>query len=127
MEKIRLSDGEWKLMKLLWENQPKTITQLTREAEPETGWSKHTVITMLNRLEAKGAVRHEDGEKAKEFFPAIRREEAEMEETRGFLDRVYGGSLGLMVNAMVSSRQVSKEELRELYRILEEAEGEDHG
>ena len=69
MEKISLSDGEWKLMEALWRKPPKTITQLTKELYEQTQWSKHTIITMLNRLEAKQAVRHEEGEKAKEFYP----------------------------------------------------------
>lgn len=53
MEPINLSDGEWKLMEALWQNPPKTITQLTKELYEKTQWSKHTIITMLNRLEAK--------------------------------------------------------------------------
>ena len=69
MEPINLSDGEWKLMEALWQNPPKTITQLTKELYEKTQWSKHTIITMLNRLEAKEAVRHEEGEKSKAILP----------------------------------------------------------
>ena len=50
-----LTDAEWKLMHRLWETAPQTITQLTAALREETGWEKHTVITMLSRLEAKGA------------------------------------------------------------------------
>ena len=56
-----LTDAEWKLMHRLWEQSPQTITQLTAALSAETGWEKHTVITMLTRLEAKDAVRHEAG------------------------------------------------------------------
>ena len=41
MEKINLSDGEWKLMNLLWQNPPKTITHLTKELEQTTGWGRN--------------------------------------------------------------------------------------
>lgn len=60
-EKVNLSDGEWKIMNLLWEEPPQTIMNLTRALKGDKGWSKNTVITMLNRMEAKGAVRHEEG------------------------------------------------------------------
>ena len=60
MKKIGLSETEWKLMDALWEEPPKTITQLTKALEEDTGWGKNVIITMLKRLEAKGAVRHED-------------------------------------------------------------------
>ena len=45
-----LTDAEWKLMHRLWEQSPQTITQLTAALSTETGWEKHTVITMLTRL-----------------------------------------------------------------------------
>ena len=122
MKKIGLSETEWKLMDELWEEPPKTITQLTRALEEDTGGGKNVIITMLKRLEAKGAVRHEEGERAKQFYPAVSREDTALEETRGFLNRVYSGSLGLMVDAMVNSRSLSDREIEELKGILKKAE-----
>ena len=56
---VQLSNYEWKIMNLIWDEQPRTITQLTKALAEETGWSKHTVITYLKRLESKGAVHYE--------------------------------------------------------------------
>lgn len=126
MKKIGLSEAEWKLMDALWEEPPKTIMQLTKTLERNTGWGKNVVITMLKRLEVKGAVRHEEGDKAKQFYPAVSREDTALEETKGFLDRVYNGSLGLMVNAMVSSRALSEQDIAELMDILKKAEEGSH-
>lgn len=127
MDKINLSDGEWKLMNLLWQNPPKTITQLTKELEALTGWKRNVIITMLKRLEAKGAIYHEEGERAKLFYPAVEKEGAVLEETKGFLNRVYAGSLSLMVNAMVDSRELSDQDIDELKAILKKAEENRHG
>ena len=122
--KINLSDSEWKLMNCLWSRSPRTITELTAALRTDTGWSKNTVITMLSRLEAKGAVRHEEGERAKRYFPVIDRRDAARAETESFLGKVYGGSLGLMMSAMVDSRQLTAEDIAELSAILEKAGGE---
>ena len=122
--KIDLSKNEWKLMRRLWEWSPRTITELTAALRDETGWSKNTVITMLTRLEAKGAVRHEEGGKAKLYFPTLQQEEAARTETENFLSKVYGGSLGLMMSAMVESRQLTEKDIAELSAILDKAEGE---
>ena len=122
--KITLSDGEWKLMNRLWDDAPRTITELVAALREETGWSKNTVITMLGRLEAKGAVRHEEGQRAKLYYPVTDREDAAREETESFLDKVYGGSLGLMMSAMVDSRRLTPEDIAELSAILEKAGGE---
>lgn len=119
--KVNLSDAEWKIMNKLWEGAPLTITQLTHLLEGETGWKKNSIITMLSRLEAKGAVRYEEGERAKQYYPAIPREEARKAETESFLDKVYGGSLGLMMSALVDSKGLTQEDIDELSEILRKA------
>ena len=89
----------------------------------ETGWTKNTVITMLSRLEAKGAVRCQEGGRAKLYYPALDRRDAARAETESFLGRVYGGSVGSMMSAMVDSRQLTAEDIAELSAILEKAGG----
>ena len=122
--KLNLSDSEWKLMNRLWSDAPMTITELTAAMRDETGWSKNTVITMLSRLEAKGAVRFEEGGRAKRYFPAVAREDAALAETESFLSKVYGGRLGLMMSAMVDSQALTEDDIAELTAILERAGGE---
>ena len=118
-----LTDAEWKLMHRLWDSAPQTITQLTAALREETRWEKHTVITMLSRLEAKGAARHEEGARAKAYYPAVDRETAARAETESFLGKVYGGSLGLMMSAMAQSKALTEEDIAELSAILERAGG----
>ncbi len=117
---VSLSDGEWKIMNRLWERES-TITELKNDLSKETGWDKHIIITMLSRMEKKGAVAHRDGGRAKIFYPLVNREEVSMQETRGFLQKVYQGSLGMMINAMVEDQALSEEEIQELYGILDQA------
>ena len=122
--KLSLSEGEWRLMNALWVQPGRTITQLTAQLKEETGWSKNTIITMLSRLEGKGAVEH-DGATPRHYSPLLEREDAARSETRSFLDKVYGGRLGLMMSAMVDARALSQEDIDELSAILEHAkEGE---
>ena len=118
-----LTDAEWKLMHRLWDSAPQTITQLTAALREETRWEKHTVITMLSRLEAKGAVRHEEGARAKKFYPTVKQGDAARAETESFLGKVYGGSLGLMMSAMVEGCALTREDIDELTAILEQAGG----
>ncbi len=120
---VSLSDGEWKIMNRLWE-QESTITELKNMLYEETGWDKHIIITMLSRMEKKDAIAHRDGGRAKVFYPLVSREEVSMQETRGFLQKVYRGSLGMMVNAMVEDQALSEEDIQELYDILGQAKAQ---
>lgn len=125
MKQVSLSVSEWKLMEHLWAEAPRTITQLVHALGPDTGWAKATIITMLSRLEAKGAVRWETNGRAKEYFPTVTRESVSAAETRSFLDKVYHGSVSLLVNAMAHENALSADDIDELYAILRKAEQEE--
>lgn len=119
MKPIRLSSSEWKLMEYLWDESPRTITQLVHALEPETDWAKATIITILSRLEAKGAVSWQTAGRARQYSPAVTREAASAAETRSFLDKVYHGSVGLLVNAMAEENALSAELTRDDGQPLE--------
>ncbi|EOS73615.1 hypothetical protein C819_03671 [Lachnospiraceae bacterium 10-1] len=122
--KIKLSEAEWKVMKLLWEESPKTMMQITNLLKETTGWTKHTVMTFLKRMEEKEAIHYEEGGRAKLYYPDIKKEEVVLQETEEFLHKVFDGRMGLMLNTMVEKKVLSKSEIDELYDILKKAEEE---
>ena len=124
MEHLRLSDGEWKLMKALWRQPGRTLAELVAALDAETGWSKATVFMMLKRLIAKGAVVMDDSGKLQKYSASIAYADVEPEETESFLSRVYGGSVGMMVSNLVGRGALSEQEIQELKAILDAAEKE---
>ena len=97
MEHLRLSDGEWKLMKTLWQRTGQTLAELVSALDADTGWSRATIFMMLKRLIAKGAVTMDDSGKFQTYSASVAYADAEPEETESFLSKVYGGSVGMMV------------------------------
>ena len=118
---IGLSNSEWNIMECLWESSPRTATQLIKVMEEKTGWAKSTTKTVLKRMEQKGYIAYREGEKAREYYPVLKREEVVESETSSFLNRIYNGSLGLMVNTLVKKQDIPDEEMEELYKIIKEA------
>lgn len=123
MPDVTLTNSEWYVLDCLWERSPLTVMELVERLSGKVGWAKSTTITTLRRMEDKGLVRVEVQGRAKHYFPAVERERAARQETRSFLDRVYQGSVGLMVSSMAREKALTKEEIEELYAILKEAEG----
>lgn len=121
MDKISLSDGEWKLLNLLWEEKPLTIGQMVEALSDSTGWTKATVNVMLNRLGEKGAVKIVTGGRRKLIYPAIAREEAVRQEARDTLERIRTDGIGLLLSAMTRETKLTEEEVEELINILKEA------
>lgn len=122
MEHLRLSDGEWKLMKALWRQPGRTLAELVAALDADTGWSRATIFMMLKRLIAKGAVTLDESGKYQQYSAAVAYAEVEPEETASFLTKVYGGSVGLMVSNLVGRGALSEQEIRELKAILDAAE-----
>ena len=124
MEHLRLSDGEWKLMKTLWQRQPRTLAELVAALDTETGWSRATIFMMLKRLIAKGAVTMDDSGRFQHYSAAITYSDVEPGETEAFLSKVYGGSVGMMVSNLVDRGTLSEQDIQELKAILDAAEKE---
>lgn len=120
MEKLSLSDGEWKLMNLLWDESPLTIGAMVSALRDDTAWTKATVNIMLGRLADKGAVRVDDSGRAKKFYPLISRDDAVRQEARNTLARIRTGGLGLLVSTMARDCDLTDEEIDDLYRVLKE-------
>jgi BlaI family penicillinase repressor len=123
MEPLKLNASEWNVLNCLWENHPRTVMQLVADLEESVGWAKSTTITTLRRMEEKGLVHAGQAGRGKSYTPAVEREQAVIAETHSFLDRVYQGSVGLMMSAMAKRRELSANEVAELRAILDQLDG----
>ena len=121
-KEIRVTNSEWHVMNCLWEESPRSLMQIVPLLNERAGWSKSTRATMVRRMSEKGLIGYEEKGKTKYFFPKVKKEDVVVQETRDFLKRIYDGSIGMMMSALVNQNDLSKEDIRELREILEEAE-----
>ncbi len=122
---INLTEAEWTIMECLWENLSMSGRELTEAMENRMGWSRSTTLTLLRRLVAKGAVGEGQEGSKKSFYPELKKEDALHKETENFLERLYKGSLSLMVSSFTKKNtSLSKEEMEELYELLEKLKNE---
>lgn len=124
MDGTKLTASEWNILNYLWEGGPRTVMQIVEEMKRTVGWARSTTITTLSRMEAKGLVRREQVSQGKPYIPLVERDQAALVETHSFLDRVYRGSVGLMMSAMVKQEGLSQQQIAQLRAILDEAEQE---
>ena len=122
MDNINLTNSEWYVLDCLWETSPMTVMELVAALGERLGWAKSTTITTLRRMEDKGLLLCQIQGRAKHYSPAVSRDRAVRRETRSFLDKVYRGSVGLMVSALAEDKALSRAEIDELYEILRKAE-----
>lgn len=119
---LTLTEAEWTVMECLWEKSPRTGRETVAWLDQKMGWTRSTVLTMLRRLEAKGAVAGDTEGELKTFRPLIAREDVAVRETENLLDRAYKGSLSLLVSSLTKKQSLPQNEIDELYAILREME-----
>lgn len=117
---IHCTEAEWKIMEVLWESAPRTMPEITRILEPQTGWSRHTVITLLKRMQEKGAVAVDETGPVKTYTPLIKREDAVQQQTRKLLNHVFFGRASLLVQNLVDTGEITVKEVEELLSMIRE-------
>ena len=121
MPNIALTEAEWKIMLRLWDHHPQTMMELTRSLHPETGWTKHTVITMLKRMQQKGTVLISEDGPVKTYSPAVEKSRVAQEQTRTLLSRLFRGRASLLMSELVSNGELSEQDIQEIEAILLDA------
>ena len=95
--------------------------------QEDTGWSEATVYMMLRRMVEKNILSMDPTGRYQTYRPLLKREDAVIKETRNFLDRVYQGSLRRMLIAMTGQKELSKEELDELWTLRDHERKKENG
>ena len=121
---LDLTPAEWKVMECLWARSPLTGREVSEALASSAGWTRSTALTMLRRMTEKGLIACSDEKGVREYAPLLVRSDAAQRETESFLDRVYSGSVSMMVSAMTQKRALPQSEIDELYALLSSLEGE---
>ncbi|HEX3720770.1 MAG TPA: BlaI/MecI/CopY family transcriptional regulator [Verrucomicrobiae bacterium] len=117
----RLGDLQLRIMKILWQRpEPATIAEIHDGLSGQEELAYTTIATMLRKMEARGLVRHRVHERKFLYRPAVQAEEVTRKISAHFIDRLFEGSLADMVAHLLTTRQVSREELAELEKLIAE-------
>jgi len=117
---VKLTDTEWKIMMLLWERSPLTCRQIEDSLKEETGWTRHTIISFLKRMMAKGYIYMEEGNPAKLYYPLLDKNDTVLQETRSFVEKIFNGKLGLLVSSLAESEDITEDEINSMINFLKQ-------
>src|SRR5687768_8194281 len=94
-----MTPAEFNLMKVLWRLKRGTVADVRADHNEQYGaeLAYTTVMTLLNRLAAKGAVQVDRARQPFVYKPAFRRESVLRDRLRAFVDNVFDGEAGSLV------------------------------
>ncbi len=109
-------------MNVVWARAPISASEMVEALESQTGWHSRTIRTLLDRLVKKGALKVKPEGKRNLYEARVGMEESVRQESKSFLQRVFGGEPAAMLLHLVGEAKLSKEEIRKLKSILADKE-----
>ena len=120
MDNERISEGEWKVMNVVWDREPVFAKVVTDEIEALYGWKANTTYTVLTRLIEKGIIDRKYPRYT--ISSLVSREEMRNREIEYMLTRMFDGSRTAMFSAFLGAEELSDEEIKEIKALLKKSE-----
>ncbi len=119
----RPTDAELAILRVLWDRGPSTVRQVFEVLSGERDLGYTTALKMLQIMDEKGLVQRDARDRVHIFAAAQTQEQTQRSLLDNLLDKAFGGSsLDLVMQALASHR-ASPEELAEIRKLLDQAEG----
>ncbi|MGB9688523.1 BlaI/MecI/CopY family transcriptional regulator [Thermogutta sp.] len=124
--KFRLGDLQLQILRVLWNKQAASVQEV-HEALKGRRLAYTTVATMLRKMEQRGLVGHRLEHRRFIYFPLVSQSQVVRSATTDFLDRLFQGSLSAAVCHLLDTRDLTREELEELERLIAQRKREIEG
>lgn len=120
VELERISEAEFEVMEILWQDAPLNAAEVARRLEGGRGWGFATVKTLLFRLREKGILVHEKEGRHFLYRPAVTRDAFVSQASRQLVHRMFGGKLSPLVAHFLKEERLSAREIAEIEALLRE-------
>lgn len=119
-----ITEAEFRLMKVLWKLGAGTVRDVKNEIEKEVGENPAytTVMTLLNQLAEKGALKVDRTRQPYVYRPALRRESVLGERLTQFLQTVFDGQAGELVLRLAEQADLSSDDIKRIEAWIEHRE-----
>ncbi|MBA4150319.1 MAG: BlaI/MecI/CopY family transcriptional regulator [Verrucomicrobia bacterium] len=114
----KLGDLQLQIMKVLWTNTEASVPEVHKALAEETELAYTTIATMLRKMEVKGLVKHRVEDRKFIYKPLVKEQEVSEKMSAHFVDRLFEGSLADMVSHLLSTHEVSREELVKIEKMV---------
>ena len=112
------TDGELEILRVLWEHQSATLSEICTSLRRERQVATTTVATMLSVMLEKGLVRRKKAARGHQWSAAVTHEAAAKGMVGKLVDNVFDGSAGRLVSHLVEGGRLTDDELAELRALI---------
>ncbi len=118
-----ISETELDVMKALWELEAGTVRQVNKLLRRQgRRWAYTTVLTLLQRLEAKGYAVSDKSGVAHVFRPAMSRDKLLRQRLKDLSNQLCEGTATPLMMALVEAERLTAEEIDQFRQLLDRLE-----
>src|SRR6202171_444240 len=118
--------SELEILRVLWNRGPSTVREVHDSLSQKKDLGYTTVLKLLQIMTAKGTVRRNEAQRAHVYEAGIPAEQTKRQLAGDMLQRVFEGSASQLMMHALAGRKASREEIKELRRLLDEQEMDEH-
>ena len=112
---IKLFDGEYKFVSIVWDHEPVGSGELVKLCEEKLGWKKSTTYTVLRKLCQRGILQNKDTI----VTSLIKREQVQQQESRDVIEKSFQNSLPQFIAAFLSGKKLSEKEAEDIKSLID--------
>ncbi len=117
MADVYFTPRELDVMSVLWRDGSATVAEVKDALDEPLAYT--SVLSALQTLEEKGFVKHRAEGRAYRYYPAVDSDRAGSSAISRIRDAIFQGSAERLLAQLVSDKDVPREELERMRRLLE--------
>lgn len=118
---------ELDVLQYLADHHPATVRQVATHFANTSGQARTTVLTVMERLRAKGYLKRRKVENLQHYTPTVSKTELMQQIVGNFVHDVLGGSVSPFVAYLSQSSLLNEDEVRKLNSLLKLVESREKG
>ena len=116
-----ISEAELEVMQVLWHRGESTSLEIIDEVKKKKEWKSNTIKTLISRLVTKEFIDVIRENKSLLVYKSkVSEEDYKSKETSNFIVKLYNGSINNMLVAFAKSNKLSKKDLEDLMKLVED-------
>ena len=116
METPKVYESEYRFCLILWKNEPLKSSELVKLCQQQLGWKPTTTYTVIKRLSQRGVLKNENST----VTSLVSQEQIQAAEIDELVEKKFGGSLPAFVAAFARSYRLSRQEIDEVQKMIDQ-------
>lgn len=115
MDIIKISDAEYEIMEIIWNEEGEVTTaDIIEKLGEDNSWKHTTILTLAKRLVDKNILKVRKEKRINYYSPTLSKDEYKSYQADGFIEDMYGGSVKSLVASLYDNKRIDEKDVKEL-------------